>query len=265
MRQQEFKEQIAIVTGGNSGIGKAISIDLARKGAKVMLFCRNKDRNEETKNEIAANGDYAEAFTVDVSDKSSVDEAMAFVSKKYGRIDILICNAGNLVDLNHTLTIPISDFDSVVKTHVYGTLYCVQACGALMKERSYGRIVLMSSLGGYHGMAANVAYAVSKHGLLGMMYSLAKELGPHGITVNAVLPGVISTPMCDPLIAAAGEQFILETPVRKIGQPEDVADAVTFLCNPKSGFITGVPLRVDGGYMIDSGMDRLAMSVANSK
>jgi len=257
--EKELMDQVAVVTGGNSGIGRAIAIDLAKQGAKVMILARNEEKNEETKNKIIADGGYAESYKVDVADKTTVDSAVNVILNKYDRVDILICNAGNTTNPSSADKMPMEDFDSLMKTHIYGTMNSIQACVPKMKERKYGRIILLSSTGGYHGMAGNANYSVAKHGLVGLMYTLAKELGRFGITVNALQPGVIRTPMCDTLIDTFNDSFIGDTPVARVGTPEDVSYITTCLCSPKAGFITGVPLRVDGGYLIESGMDRLML------
>ena len=263
MSEKVFINQVAIVTGGNSGIGKAVCLDLARKGAKVMIIGRNQQKNEEVKRLIEEENGYAEAYSVDVSDKESVYASVDKIFKKHGKVEILVCNAGSTTAPSLASKMPEEDWDGLLKTHLYGTFYFVKACGERMKANKYGRIVLMSSLAGVWGLAANVSYGVAKTGLLGMTYTLAKEFGPYGITVNAIQPGVIETPLTEEFVKIIREEILENAPIKKIGQPEDVAHAVNFFCLPQSEFLTGVTMKVDGGYILNCGMDRMMMSFAD--
>ncbi|AOR23179.1 SDR family NAD(P)-dependent oxidoreductase [Clostridium taeniosporum] len=258
---KELSNQIAIITGGNTGIGRAISEELAQRGAKVMILARNEEKNKETVRLVKEKSGYAESYRVNVSDKESVDNAIDEIYKKYGQIDILVCNAGNSTPLNYITKMPMKDIESIINTHVYGSIYCIKACGERMKERKYGRIVIMSSLGACHGVTGNAHYCLAKEGLVAMAQSLAKEFGRYGITVNSIQPGSINTSMSGQLLQVAKEKIISETPVARIGEPEDIAYAVSFYCSPRAAFITGDTMRVDGGYIIESGMDRLILSM----
>ncbi|MBY6929660.1 SDR family NAD(P)-dependent oxidoreductase [Clostridium botulinum] len=258
---KELINQVAIVTGGNTGIGRAVSEELAERGAKVMILARNEEKNEETKKVIVAKGGYAESYRVDVSNKESVDDAIKSIYEKHGKIDILVCNAGNSTPLNYLTKMPMEDIEAIINTHVYGAIYCVKACGEKMKERKYGRIVIMSSLGAYHGVTGNAHYCLAKEGLVAMAQSLAKEFGRYGITVNSIQPGSINTSMSSQLLQVAKDKIVSETPVARIGEPEDIAYATAFYCSPRASFITGDTMRVDGGYIIESGMDRLILSM----
>ncbi|KOF57807.1 MULTISPECIES: SDR family NAD(P)-dependent oxidoreductase [Clostridium] len=249
--EKELLNQVAIVTGGNSGIGKAISCELADRGAKVVILARNEARNKEAEKEIAEKGGQAESYSVDVSNSEAVNAAINQVYSKYGQIDILVSNAGNATPLRYSTKMPIEEFESVLKTHLFGAFNCVKACGERMRKRKYGRIVLISSVGGYHGFAGQMNYAVAKHGLVGMAYSLAKEFDGSGVTVNVVQPGIIPTPMCDALIEVAKEGL----PDARIGKPEDIAYATAFFCSPRAGFMNGTPLVIDGGLVIETSVD----------
>ncbi|MBW6409096.1 SDR family NAD(P)-dependent oxidoreductase [Clostridium weizhouense] len=259
--EKELLNQIAIVTGGNAGIGKAISLELAQRGAKVMILARSQEKNEEIRKIIIDKGGYSEIYKVDVSDKNSVDTAISEIYEKHGQIDILVCNAGNSTPLNYLTKMPIEDIDSIIKTHIYGTIHCIQACGEKMKEKKYGRIVLMSSLGAYHGVTGNAHYCLAKESLVAMGQTLAKELGRYGITVNLIQPGSINTEMSSQVLEVAKNKVISETPVARIGEPEDIAYATAFYCSPRASFITGDIMRVDGGYILETGMDRLVLSM----
>ncbi|MCR3757503.1 SDR family oxidoreductase [Clostridium felsineum] len=249
--EKELLNQVAIVTGGNSGIGKAISFELADRGAHVIILARNKTRNEETKKEINSNGGKVETYSVDVSNNSEVNKAVDEVYSKYGKIDILVSNAGNATPLKYSTEMPLEDFDAVIKTHLFGAFNCVKACGDRMRKRKYGRIVLISSVAGYHGFAGQMNYAVAKHGLVGMGYSLAKEFDGSGVTVNIVQPGIIPTPMCKGVINVSKDNL----PEARVGKPEDIAYAVAFFCSPRAGFMNGTPLVIDGGLVIETSVD----------
>ncbi|AAK81391.1 3-oxoacyl-[acyl-carrier protein] reductase [Clostridium acetobutylicum] len=250
--EKELLNQVAIVTGGNSGIGKAISCELALRGATVAILARNKNRNEETQKEIIAKGGQAECYSVDVSDTKAVNDAVNQIYSKYKQIDILVSNAGNATPLEYATKMSVENFQSVLKTHLLGAFNCVKACGENMRKRKYGRIVIISSVAGYHGFAGQMNYAVAKHGLVGMGYSLAKEFDGSGVTVNVIQPGIIPTPMCEGVIEVAKEELSPE----RIGKPEDIAYATAFFCSPRAGFMNGTPLVIDGGLVLETSVDR---------
>lgn len=257
--------QVALVTGGNSGIGRGICLDLAKKGVKVMVAGRNTTKSQETKALIEEAQGFAEVYRLDVTDADNVHNMVQEIYKKYGRIDILVSNAGNTTGPLFTHNTPYEEWDNVLKTHLYGAFNCVKECAEIMQEKKYGRIVITSSLAGIHGLTAQSSYAVAKSGLVGLTYTLAKELGPSGITVNAVQPGFIDTPMTEQQLQMCGEQWKNETPMRRIGQPQDVATAVSFFCSPETEFITGVVMRVDGGFMLNLSVDTLLYKFASGE
>lgn len=252
---KNMKDQIAIVTGGGSGIGQAVCLDLAQKGVKVMITNRSKKKAEETKRRIEEAGGYAETYIMDVTDTKVVHNVVQEIHKKHGKIDILMSNAGITTMPAFCDDIPEDDWDKLIKVHVYGAYNCIKECAKIMKANKYGRIIITSSLAGVFGLVGQSSYAVSKFGLVGLTYSLAKELGPYGITVNAIQPGIINTPMTAGQLDAFGEKWAKETPVLRNGEPKDVATAVSFFCSPESEFITGVVMRVDGGWILQSSVD----------
>lgn len=257
--------QVAVVTGAGSGIGREIAKELAENGAKVMLLGRSLETLQATKQLIENNDGYAECHVVDVLDKVLLETIFDTICKEHGKIEILISNAGNTANPSFITDTSEEGWDSVIKTHLYGAFNCVQLCAKKMKENNYGRIVIMSSLGGVHGLTGQLSYATAKTGIVGMTYTLAKELGPYGITVNSLQPGIIETQMTEGPLQLAKEQFIAETPVRRIGNPKDVSNAVMFLCDKKSSFVNGVIMRVDGGYSLNSGMDQLLFQISDTE
>jgi 3-oxoacyl-[acyl-carrier protein] reductase len=253
---KSLENQIALVTGGGTGIGRGICIDLARNGARVIVTGRRADKLEETRQIIEEQGGYAECYKMDVSNANDINSVIQEVYNKFKNLHILICNAGNLTSPAFAVDMVDEDWDTVLKTHLYGTFYCIKSAGKIMKEKKYGRIVIMSSVAEKNGFTGSVNYAASKAALQGITQTLAKEMGPFGITVNCIQPGIIRTPMAEGFLEAMEDTFIEETPVKRIGKPEDIANAVSFFCMPQSEFITGIIMRVDGGYMLQTSMDK---------
>lgn len=262
--EKSFQNQIAIVTGGGTGIGQGICIDLANKGAKVIITGRRKSMLEETKSIIENSGGYAECIELDVTNTENINEVVEQVYTKYGKIDIFVNNAGNLSEPSFVYNMKDEAWDTVLKTHLYGAFYCVKAVSKKMKEKKYGRIIMVSSVAAINGFNGAINYASAKGGMEAMTLSLAKELGVDGITVNGIQPGIIRTPMADGFLSAMEEIFTKDTPVKRIGEPKDVACAVSFYCLPEAGFITGTIIKVDGGYMLQSSMDQFVNSACNS-
>lgn len=257
--------QIAVITGGGSGIGRDICLEFAKAGAKVMVTGRRESNINETKKLIEDLNGYAETYKMDVSDKDNVENVFQEIYDKHGKIDILINNAGFSTAPTVCTNMCDSDWDGLIKTHLYGAFYCSRACGRLMKKNKYGRIINMSSLAGIYGLVGNINYSVAKTAFVGFTYTLAKELGPYGITVNALQPGIIRTGMTEGALSALEKDFINTTPVRKIGEPKDVASAALFFASPDSSFLTGVIMPVDGGYILNSGMDLLMLETSSKE
>ena len=245
-----LKGQIALVTGGSRGIGRAICLELAGNGASVAInYAGNAQAAEAVAQECRALG--AEAMTVraDVADAAACAAMVKEVIAKFGRLDILVCNAGITRD-NLALMIKEEDFDAVLDTNLKGAFYCMKAAYRPMMKQKYGRIVAMSSVVGLRGNPGQANYAASKAGLIGMCKSLAKELAGRNVTVNLVAPGFIDTDMTAALPEAAREALLATIPMARLGQPEDVARAVGFFAGPDAGYITGQVLCVDGGMAV---------------
>ena len=239
--------KIAVVTGGSRGIGRAVCLALARRGANLVFsYAGNAPAAEETAAACRALGVEALAVKADVSDGEAVRELMDTAIRAFGRIDLLVNNAGITRD-SLLLTMKEEDFDRVIDTNLRGAFLCMKAVARVMMRQKYGRIVNISSVVGLRGNAGQVNYAASKAGLVGMTKALAKELAARHITVNAVAPGFITTDMTAALPDAAREKLLAEIPLGCLGSPEDVAAAVAFFAGDGAGYITGQVLCVDGG------------------
>lgn len=242
--------QIAIVTGGSRGIGRAIALELAKQGAKVVInYHGSIQKAEEVKKEIEENGGVAEIMQCDVADFDACEKFFRQVIEKDKRVDILVNNAGVTRD---DLLMKMSEeaFDTVIHTNLKGTFHCMRFVARQMLKQRYGRIINISSVVGVAGNAGQANYAASKAGVIGLTKSAARELASRKITVNAIAPGFIETDMTKDLPDKVKEESIAKIPVGHYGKPENVADAVAFLASEKAGYITGQVLHVDGGMVI---------------
>jgi 3-oxoacyl-[acyl-carrier protein] reductase len=241
--------RIALVTGASRGIGRACAQTLALAGYKVVLAARTLDQLEETAQLTRDAG--AESFVVemDLSNSDSITAGITKAAKEFGRIDILINNAGITKD-GLAVRMKKADWEGVLNTNLSGSFYAIQqVLPGMMRER-WGRIVNISSVVGEKGNPGQANYVASKAGLIGLTKSLAQEVGSRNITVNAVAPGFIGTEMTNGLSEELKQRMIAETPLRRMGAPEDIAAAVKFLVSEEAGFITGHVLDVNGGiYM----------------
>lgn len=245
-----LKDQVALVTGGARGIGKGIVLGLAEEKAKVMICDIRREEGENTLSEIEAKGVEAAYFEVDVTKSDRIEKMVADIAHRFGRLDILINNAGITTHPAWCYEMSDDDWHSVINTHVDGTFYCLKASARVMKEQKYGRIVNLSSVAAVNGFSTQMNYAAAKSAIVGITLTAAKELGPYGITVNCVQPGIIRTDMSAILLEQGEDKYIRKTPTLQIGEPIDVANAVNFFVNPASKFVTGIVLRIDGGFML---------------
>ncbi|MBR1858027.1 MAG: 3-oxoacyl-[Selenomonadaceae bacterium] len=242
-----LKGKVALVTGASRGIGRAIAIKLASEGAKVAInFAGNLTKAEEVKSEIEANNGEAILVQADVSNAKSVEDMIQQIVDTWGKIDILINNAGITRD-NLMMRMKDTDFDEVINTNLKGIFNCTKVVSKLMMKQRSGRIVNMSSIVGITGNAGQTNYAAAKAGVIGFTKSAAKELAARGINVNAVAPGFIDTDMTAVIPENIKEAMLKEIPLNRIGNTEDVANAVKFLVSDESSYITGQIIRVDGG------------------
>lgn len=245
-----LNNSVALVTGGGRGIGRAIALELARAGAKIVVnYAGRADKAEETVQLIQEAGGEGIAVQANVSVSEDVDRLIQTAVNTYGKIDILVNNAGITRD-TLLLRMKESDWDEVLDTNLKGVFLCTKAVSkGMMKQRS-GSIINISSVVGITGNAGQANYAAAKSGILGFTKSIAKELASRGIRVNAVAPGYISTDMTESLPEEVRKQILGQIPLGRIGVPEEVARTVVFLASPAASYITGQTLSVDGGMAI---------------
>lgn len=240
----------ALVTGASRGIGRAVALKLAGEGAKVAInFAGSTSKAEAVKQEIEAQGGEAILVQADVSKADAVEDMVAKVQEAFGTIDILVNNAGITRD-GLLLRMKEEDFDAVINTNLKGVFHVTKVVSKLMMKKRTGRIVNMASVVGLVGNAGQTNYAAAKAGVIGFTKSAARELAARGITVNAVAPGFIHTDMTDAMPEKAKEATLATIPLKRIGEPEDVANAVLFLASDCASYITGQVFAVDGGMVM---------------
>lgn len=240
----------ALVTGASRGIGRAIALRLAAEGTSVAInYAGNTAKAEETKAAIEAAGGKAALFQADVSDSAQVEQMVAAVTEAFGTIDILVNNAGITRD-GLLMRMKEEDFDAVLDTNLKGIFHVTKAVSKLMMKKRAGRIVNMASVVGIMGNAGQTNYAAAKAGVIGFTKSAAREFAARGITVNAVAPGFIATDMTAAMPEKAKEATLAAIPLRRMGEPEDVANAVAFLVSDQASYITGQVVKVDGGMVM---------------
>jgi 3-oxoacyl-[acyl-carrier protein] reductase len=240
----------ALVTGAGRGIGRAIALRLAAAGADVAVNdFAGEDACAEVVREVEALGRRGLVVMGDVSDEAQVDAMVERAEKELGPLGVVVNNAGITRD-NVAMMMSAADFDAVIATHLRGTFLVSKAAARRMFRRRTGCIINLSSVVGRRGNAGQANYAAAKAGIIGITKSLAKELGPRGVRVNAIAPGYIDTPMTQALPDDTRRLIVDTTPLRQIGAADDVADAVVYLASPQARFVTGVVLPVDGGLGI---------------
>lgn len=248
--EKEFQNMWAVVTGGSRGIGHAIALHFAEKGANVaIIYLEHHVAANETLQAIRARNVEAEKYQVDVSQHTAIQEAFAKMIAAHGQIDVLINCAG--INRDKTMSnLPFEAWQEVLNTNLNGAFNCTKAVWDHMKSRRYGRIVSISSIVGQTGNLGQANYSASKAGLLGFTKSLALEGARYGITANAICPGFIDTDMVRAMPPEALEKVVARVPVQRLGQPEEIARTVAFLAAPEAGYITGQIIAVNGGlYM----------------
>jgi 3-oxoacyl-[acyl-carrier protein] reductase len=241
-----LKDKVAVVTGASQGIGRDTALALAQAGAKVVVAARNEEKLAALVSEIVAAGGESLAVKMDVADAEQVKAGFKQVIETFGRLDILVNNAAVTRD-GLALRMKKEDWEAVLQTNLTGAHFCIQqALPTMMKARA-GRIINISSVVAQSGNAGQANYVAAKAGLIGLTKAIAIEIASRGITVNAVAPGFIETPMTEVLADKVKEELKTRIPLGRLGSPRDVASAIVFLASDEAGYITGHVLNVNGG------------------
>ncbi|GAB6169942.1 3-oxoacyl-[acyl-carrier-protein] reductase [Clostridium carnis] len=245
-----MKGKCAVVTGATRGIGRAIAKKFASLGANLVINYRNSDNEaKELEKELKELGVEVLIIKADISDFNEAQNLISSAKERFGSVDILVNNAGITKD-GLVMRMKEEDFDRVIEVNLKGVFNCLRAASQIMIRQKSGKIINMSSVVGVVGNAGQINYCAAKAGVIGMTKSLAKELGSRGINVNAIAPGFIQTDMTNELSDKTKENIILNIPMKKIGNPEDVADVAAFLAGRESNYITGQVINVDGGMVM---------------
>jgi NAD(P)-dependent dehydrogenase (short-subunit alcohol dehydrogenase family) len=247
----DFKNKVAVVTGASSGIGKSVSELYAREGAAVILSDINQELGEKTTEEIRKGGGEAIFVHADVSKPSDCENMVKAAMDKYGRLDFACNNAGIGGDQNPTADYSLESWNKAIAVNLSGVFYCMKYEIPAMLKSGGGSIINMASILGRVGFAGAVGYVAAKHGVLGLTKTAAIEYAPHGVRVNVVGPGFISTPLIKELEEnpEINNMLISLHPVGRLGKPEEVAELVIWLSSDKASFVTGAYYPVDGGYL----------------
>ena len=241
-----LKDKVAVVTGASQGIGRDTALALAEAGAKLVVAARNEEKLAALVNDIASAGGEAFAVRMDVADAEQVKAGFKQVAEKSGRVDILVNNAAVTRD-GLAMRMKKDDWDAVLQTNLTGAHLCIQQVLPVMMKARVGRIINISSVVAQSGNAGQANYVAAKAGLIGLTKAIAIEIASRGITVNAVAPGFIETPMTDVLPDKVKEELKTRIPLGRMGSPRDVAAAIVFLASDEAGYITGHVLNVNGG------------------
>jgi 3-oxoacyl-[acyl-carrier protein] reductase len=246
----DLREKVAIVTGGSRGIGRAIALELAKNGADVAInYLRSEEMAREVVSRIEAMGRRALALRADVASFAEAQRMVAKVIEEFGRLDILVNNAG----INRDRVIwkmTEEEWDEVIATDLKGCFNYARAVAPIFREQRYGKIINIASINALRGKFGQTNYSAAKAGVIGLTKALAKELGRYNVNVNAVAPGLIETDMVKRAPESVREMALMESVLGRLGQPEDVAHLVAFLCSERSRHITGEVIKVDGGQYI---------------
>jgi len=242
--------KVAVVTGGTSGIGRALSLGLAEAGADVVATARRQPQVEETATAIEALGRKTIRATSDVCDRASLEQLLAATVEAFGKVDILI-NCAGIIKRTATLNVSDEEWGKIMDTNLNGTLRACQVFGRHMIERRYGRIINIASLNSYVALTEVAAYAASKAAVLSLTRSLAVEWSSKGVNVNAIAPGVFRTDINAKLLDSTprGQELLMRTPMARFGKTEELVGAALYLASDAASFVTGQSLIVDGGFL----------------
>lgn len=247
---QRFTGKVAFITGAASGIGRAAAIAFAREGAGVAITDRSEDALALLRDEIARSGAEVLAMPCDVADPAQVESAVARTVARFGRLDCAFNNAGVENRAAPVHDIDVAEWDRILGINLRGTFLCMKHELAQMAAQGSGVVVNTSSGAGIRGVAGGAAYAASKHAIIGLTRSAALDYAAKGIRVNAVLPGNIETPMMDRFTGGDVQKAIDLEPVGRLGKPEEIAEAVLWMCSDLGGFVTGAATVIDGGWSL---------------
>ena len=245
-----LRDKIAIVTGASQGIGKTTAELFSKSGAHVVCIARNEEKIKNLANTISKNGHSASYFPCDISDGDLIQNTIKSVINDYGKIDILINNAGITRD-SLVLRMKNHQWDEVLNTNLNGAFYATKSVLRSMMKNKYGRIINITSIVGLQGNSGQSNYSASKAGLIGFSQSVAKEVASRGITINCIAPGWIETEMTNDLPQNLKSEIIKNIPIGKTGTTEDIAYTALFLASKESKYITGQTITVDGGRVIN--------------
>lgn len=246
----DLNGRVALITGGASGLGEAIAHGLAQQGASVVLADRDAERLQKVSSDLEAAGARASTVELDVTDRPAVDRAVAGVVEAQGSLDIVVNSAG-IVALDAVEQLSDEAWDRTLEINLSGTFAVCRAAGAQMKAQQYGRIINIASQAAHVALEHHAAYSASKSGLFGLTTSLARELGPYGVTANTISPTVVMTELGRKAWDGPhGDAHQAEIPARRFAEPEEIAATAVFLASKEAAMVNGADLRVDGGFTI---------------